>query len=103
MNNPIRRLVPEGARRGRKAVAVLAMWLGLAGPLASAATIRWVGPTTGSHAWSAPSNWEGGRLPGPADDVVILGEGLSLLVQVTGTFNVRAVDSTATLRIVSDI
>jgi hypothetical protein len=103
MNNPIRRLVPQGARMGRKVVAVLAMGLGLAGLPSTAATLRWVGPTTGNHAWSASSNWEGGRLPGPNDDVIIQGEGLTLAVQVTGTFSVRSIDSTATLRIVSDI
>ncbi|MCC7373310.1 MAG: HYR domain-containing protein [Verrucomicrobiales bacterium] len=100
MNNPIRRLASRGARR---AATLLAMWLGLAVPVVPAATLRWVGPTTGNQAWSAPSNWDGGRLPGPTDDVIIQGEGLSLSVQVTGTFTVRSIDSTATMRIVSDI
>lgn len=103
MNNPIRRLPPVGVRLGRKATAVVAAWLALTGLTAKAATIRWVGPATGNHAWSAVSNWEGGRLPGPADDVIVQGEGLSLSVQVAGQFVVRSLDSAATIRIVSDV
>lgn len=104
MNNPSRR--PPTAGWGARRIAAALLLLGLAGvgvPAAWAATVSWVGPATGNHQWSAPSNWQGGRVPGPADDVVIQGEGLSLQVQITGIFNVRSLDSTATLRVVSDI
>jgi len=72
-------------------------------PSGFAATVSWVGPATGSHLWSSPSNWPQGRLPGPSDDVRIEGEGLSLVVQVTGVFNLRSLDSACTIRVVSDI
>lgn len=70
---------------------------------APAATINWVGPTVGTHLWSAPSNWEGGKLPTAQDDVRISGEVTNLIVVVTGNFGVRGIDSTCALRIVSDI
>jgi hypothetical protein len=105
MNNPSQR--PAAAGWGARRIAglfwLLVVWAGGACSTASAASVAWVGPTTGNHLWSAPSNWQGGRVPGPADDVVIQGEGLSLQVQITGTFNVRSLDSAATLRVVSDI
>lgn len=69
----------------------------------TAATINWVGPTIGTHLWSAPSNWEGGKLPSAQDDVRIVGEVTNLIVVVTGNFSARGLDSTCTLRIVSDI
>ncbi|MCC6233925.1 MAG: immunoglobulin domain-containing protein, partial [Verrucomicrobiales bacterium] len=81
-------------------VLTLATWLGI--PV-RAATVSWVGPLTGTHDWSAPSNWEGGRLPAAGDDVRIAGESTNLVVRVLGAFSVRSVDSTATLRLTTDI
>ncbi len=98
---------PQPPRAGSVAscrlVASLLLVLALVPPRLSAATLQWVGPGTGQHAWSAPSNWQGGRVPGPTDDVIIQGEGLTLVVQVTGTATARSIDSTATIRIVGEI
>jgi len=77
--------------------------VGLFGLPSGAATVSWVGPTTGTHLWSAASNWQNGRVPGPADDVRIDGEGLNLVVQFVGVVTVRSLDSTCTLRLTSNI
>lgn len=105
MNPPSRRryTVGWGIRRVIRSALLLVLAVGAGALMGRAATINWVGPATGNHSWSAPSNWQGGRVPGAGDDVVIQGEGPSLTVQVTGVFTVRSIDSSATLRVVSDI
>ncbi len=70
---------------------------------ASAATVSWVGQTTGVQSWSVASNWQGGQVPGPADDVRIQGAGLDLRVQFSAVALVRSLDLTCTLGIISDV
>ncbi|MGE4179955.1 MAG: GEVED domain-containing protein [Limisphaerales bacterium] len=96
------RIVMRALRAVRTLVLFGAGW-GVFSGIAGAATISWVGPTTGAHLWSAESNWQGGRVPGPTDDVRIQGEGLNLSVRFSGVATIRSLDTTCTLRIVSDI
>lgn len=77
--------------------------LALARVPALGATITWIGPTTGVHLWSSPSNWPEGRLPTAQDDVRIEGEGINLVVQVLGTANAGSLDSTSTIQIIGDL
>lgn len=93
----------SGTRGVFRFLALVFVALGLSWMTSLGATVSWVGPTTGAHLWSAPSNWQNGRVPGPNDDVRIDGEGLNLVVQFIGSATVRSLDSSCTLRIVSDI
>jgi hypothetical protein len=56
-----------------------------------AATIRWVNPAGGF--WDDPANWEGGRLPGPHDDVFIDVPGDVAITHQTGNTTIRSLIS----------
>ncbi len=66
-------------------------------PPVSAATVNWVG---GSGDWGDTTKWSGGALPGAADDVVIGGNGASLVVSHTqGADQVHSVTSQGVLEV----
>lgn len=51
-------------------------------PVFDANEIRWIGEQDG--AWSSPTNWSVGRVPGPGDNVVINNPNASVVVTVSG-------------------
>lgn len=90
-----------GAMAGLRLFAVLLFAVSAA--TTNAATVTWGGATTGSQGWFVPGNWNPARVPGPDDDVLILGNVEQLEVLVRGAVSVKSLSSAANIRVIGDV
>ncbi|MCG8605773.1 hypothetical protein MJD09_12350, partial [bacterium] len=77
--------------------------------VASAADIRWIGPSAApSGNWSDPANWDTGTVPGPNDRAILTGGAYTVTLDVSATIagiligDPGAIVGAQTLRILAD-